>query len=62
MAIEKPTNTHFSRNYGHFLSSCEIIGIKSTSRQASKWRNKKGRAWNEGRLKLKENKRLNKQA
>jgi len=39
------TNREFSRKDGHFLKACENSGVEPTSRQASKWRNKKGLAY-----------------
>ena len=32
-----------------FIKACEYVGIKPTKRQASKWNNKKGKAYNVGR-------------
>ena len=32
-----------------FVKSCEAVNIKPTKRQASKWNNKKGLAYNTGR-------------
>lgn len=29
-----------------FLTACEKVNIKPSRRQASKWLNKKGKAWN----------------
>lgn len=29
-----------------FLKACETVGIEPTKRQASKWNNKKGKAYN----------------
>ncbi len=29
-----------------FIKACEVVGIPATPRQASKWNNKKGKAYN----------------
>ena len=46
----RTTNKAYSENNEEFRTACEIVSIKPTTRQASKWRSKKGRAWNEGRV------------
>ena len=38
-------NRVFATTDKAFLNACQKIGIEPTTRQASKWRNKKGRAW-----------------
>jgi len=40
------TNKEFAKNDAAFKAACEKAGINPTSRQASKWRNKSGAAWN----------------
>ena len=42
-------NEKFAKQDNAFISACEKVGIKPSSRQASKWRNKKGKAYLEGR-------------
>lgn len=32
-----------------FIKACEAVGIQPTARQASKWNNKKGKAYSYGR-------------
>jgi len=32
-----------------FINACEKVGITATPRQASKWRNGKGKAYKEGK-------------
>lgn len=50
MAAEpRVTNKKFVEVDKVFISACERAGIKPTSRQASKWRNKKGLAFKSGR-------------
>lgn len=43
------TNLAFSKSDGGFIEACSKVGISPTGRQASKWRNKQGLAYNEGR-------------
>lgn len=40
-------NYEFSKTDLLFKKACELAGVKATTRQASKWRNKKGRAFEE---------------
>ena len=39
-------NEKFAKENQEFISACERASIKPTTRQASKWRNKKGKAYN----------------
>ena len=39
------TNRHFAQTDTGFKAACEEAGIHATGRQASKWRNKKGKAY-----------------
>lgn len=41
------TNKQFAENNEEFRKACEALEIKPTTRQASKWRMKKGKAWKE---------------
>ncbi len=41
------TNKHFAEHNEPFKQACEKAGLKSTTRQASKWRMQKGKAWKE---------------
>ena len=40
------TNAEFAKNDGKFINACSKVGIPATSRQASKYRMKKGLAYN----------------
>ena len=42
------TNAEFARRDKSFAEACSKAGIPKTKRQASKWRNHKGKAWKEG--------------
>lgn len=42
-------NEKFAKEDSAFNQACDKVGIKPTARQASKWRNKKGKAYMEGR-------------
>ena len=42
-------NEKFARENNEFQSACDKAGVKPTARQASKFRNKKGRAYLDGR-------------
>jgi len=42
-------NTHFAETNEEFRKCCEKAGIEPTARQASKWRNQRGRAFKEKR-------------
>lgn len=42
-------NEKFAKGNNEFQSACDKVGVKPTARQASKFRNKKGRAYLEGR-------------
>lgn len=39
------TNRKFAEQDQAFIEACAVAGIESTKRQASKWRNRQGRAW-----------------
>lgn len=39
------TNGEFAQKDTNFMSSCESAGVKATARQASKFRNKRGKAY-----------------
>lgn len=41
------SNLDFSKKDVAFREACAKVGIEPTSRQASKWRNKSGKAYNE---------------
>jgi len=43
------TNKEFASKNEEFQKACEKVNIKPTTRQASKWRMKKGLAWKEGK-------------
>lgn len=43
------TNKQFAEKNEEFKKACEKVEIKVSTRQASKWRMKRGKAWNEGR-------------
>jgi hypothetical protein len=43
------TNADFAAKEKTFIEACSKVGLKPTARQASKWRNQKGKAWKEGR-------------
>lgn len=43
------TNKEFAEINEDFQEACEHVELKSTTRQASKWRMRKGLAWKEGR-------------
>ena len=43
------TNAEFAKTDKEFLKACANAGCHPTAKQASKWRNHKGRAWREGR-------------
>ena len=38
------TNKEFARTNDKFIAACKNVGIEPTKRQASKWRNNKGKA------------------
>lgn len=42
---EKPTNKVFAKESTAFKKACEKASVEATSRQASKYRNKKGVAY-----------------
>lgn len=42
-------NGKFAKENSEFQDACSKVGIKPTARQASKFRNKKGKAYLEGR-------------
>ena len=44
------TNRSFANRFGPFIKLCEIAGTPPTKRQASKFRNKRGKAWDALRL------------
>lgn len=39
------TNKEFAKTFPVFIRACEIAHVEPTKRQASKWHNKKGRAY-----------------
>ena len=43
------TNKEFAEKDQKFKKACSKINLPATTRQASKWRMKKGKAWKEGR-------------
>ena len=43
--VERVTNKAFAKEDGFFKKACEVAGIEVTTRQASKFRNKKGLAF-----------------
>ena len=43
--ITEPTNKEFAVQNEAFKDACEKSKVDPTSRQASKWRSKKGKAW-----------------
>ncbi|MFA5025086.1 MAG: hypothetical protein WC503_01065 [Candidatus Shapirobacteria bacterium] len=49
VAEPRVTNKKFVEVDKAFISACEKVGIKPTSRQASKYRAKKGLAFKSGR-------------
>jgi len=46
------TNKQFAEKNEEFIKACDVAGVKNSTRQASKWRSKKGKAWKEGRTKV----------
>jgi hypothetical protein len=42
------TNAEFATKNKEFITACAKAGIPATTRQASKWRMKKGLAWKKG--------------
>lgn len=58
----KPTaystsNYNFARTNPVFIKACELAGVEATKRQASKWRNRAGRAYAQRNAALAELKR-----
>jgi hypothetical protein len=43
--IPEVTNKQFATTNQHFINECSKVEVKPTSRQASKFRNKKGKAF-----------------
>lgn len=43
-------NEKFAKEDSAFQTACDKAGVKATARQASKWRNKKGSAYVNGRV------------
>ncbi len=39
------SNAHFAKNNALFRRACELAKVEPTARQASKWRNQRGRAY-----------------
>ena len=39
------TNAQFAKENKEFIAACKAVEIPATSRQASRWRNKKGKAY-----------------
>lgn len=54
MEKRRLTNREFSQKDEGFKSACSAVGIEPTTRQASKWRSRRGRAFVEGRDKASE--------
>ena len=48
------TNKEFANSNPNFLTACASVGLKPTKRQASRWRNRKGKAFKEGKRSKKE--------
>ena len=48
--VVKVTNKEFASKDKSFRYCCEAAGVEPTKRQASKFRMKKGKAWNNGRV------------
>lgn len=44
------TNRNFANFNGPFIKLCDMAGTPATKRQASKFRNKRGKAWDALRL------------
>ena len=42
---ERENNTNFAKNDQNFIKACEEAGVEANVRQASKFRNKKGKAY-----------------
>jgi hypothetical protein len=47
--MSEQTNKDFAKTDTKFREACEKAGITPTARQASKWRMKRGKAWQMGR-------------
>ena len=47
---ERLTNAKFAAKNEEFIAACAVAGVKPTSRQASKFRARKGLAWSKGRI------------
>lgn len=43
------TNREFARDVNEFIQACQRAGISATRRQASKYRNRRGKAYKEGK-------------
>lgn len=43
------TNREFAKTNEDFQEACKHVKLKPTTRQASKWKMRKGLAWKEGR-------------
>lgn len=43
------THQEYAASNGEFKAACAKVGLQPSSRQASKWRRKFGKAWTEGR-------------
>lgn len=43
--VDKTTNALFAKDNVKFREACGLVNIKPTSRQASRYRNKKGKAY-----------------
>ena len=43
------TNREFAAQDAQFRKACEVVGLEPSVRQASKWRNKTGLAYQSGR-------------
>lgn len=49
--MAKMTNRQFAETDKYFIECCKRTNVKPTTRQASKFRNKRGLAYTEGRSK-----------
>jgi len=45
LAKKRWTNKEWAKQEEGFIQTCQRMGTKPTTRQASKWRNGKGLAW-----------------
>ena len=47
--MSKVNNRKFAETDKKFKAACEAAGVEPSKRQASKWRQKRGKAWHERR-------------